>query len=288
MKDFLLLIDEVIGHPDSALTKICSRFDKQSILHVSSEQQLSKIKTKPIFSDKYLVIFDSFYTLKQTIQSVKFEYMLPVYNIQKREYDEVLSFLNENKVPYSILKNAFGKEEAQNLITKMAKENLTDQMVKQILKRTGFYPKKIMTAVALLDTYGYTEKNIKELLDFSVYVSSFDILVCLLKLPITKKKYTEILSYISTYKAGFRYIREELLTELQLVTTVFFDILHSIPTQKGVREYITDIENLSYYKYHQINDFVDKISMIDLLALKRYLSDADFLSFISLLGGDRL
>ena len=286
MEKYLLLIDEVVGHPKSAVTTLCSKFEKHSILHISSEQQLSKIKTKPIFSEKYLVIFDSLYALKQALQSVKFEYMFPVYAFQKREYDEILSFLNEKKVRYVVLKNEFTKEDAQNFVASLAKEGLSDKIINQILSKTGYYPKRIITAAALLDTYGYTEKNIKELLDFSVYISSFDIVSCLLGLQITKKKYNDILSYVSTYRSAYRYIKEELIIELDTLISVFFDILNSVPEQsESIREYISSKDNLTYYKYYQIDELIGKVSIVDLLTLKRYIADSDILSFIYLLGG---
>lgn len=285
MKDYILLISEVEGHPKSMLKQLSAKFEKHSILQISSEQQLAKIKTKPIFSDRYLVVFNSFYTLKQSIQSIKYAYMLPVYVIAKREVETVTSFLIEKNVQYRILENVFTEEDAVQILLESANTDLTDKKIKRILSKTGLFPKRIITAVGILNTHGYTDSNIRDLLDFSVYVSSFEILMCLLKQPVSKKRYEAILSYISDYRSAFKYIREELLSEMDFILKVSDDILHQIPERKGILDYIEATEGLTSYKYRKIDTIIEKVSMVDLLCMKKYLMDADLLSFLVLLGG---
>ena len=248
--DYILLIDEVEAHPHSMLSSIIGKFPRHSVVRVSNEKQLMQLKTKPIFSDKYLIVFDSFYTLKHCLQNIKFSFMFPVYIVKKREYDDVLLFCKEKGQRFKVLHNPFTKKDAADFLTEIANTELSDGKIKTILARTGTSPMRIITAVAILDSCGYTMKNIKEYIEKSMYVSTFDIVFFLLKQHTPKGKIKAIYRYISEYRSAYPYIKEELIVEIDFILSVFNDILNSVPETVGVLQYISETPNLTANKYH--------------------------------------
>lgn len=286
MENYILLIDEIEGHPKSLLKKICLGFEKPSIVHFTSERQLSKLKTKPIFSEKYIVIFDSLFLLKQHIDVLNFNLMFPILCIQRKDYDTIIPFLKERHINYKILSNPFTKEDALSYIQENANIELSENKLKLIFRKTGASPKKIMTAISLLNEHGYTLKNIQNLLVSNVFISSFDILTILLgqSSTISSKKKAELLSYVSEYRDAYSYILKELLNELNFLILVFNDILDAVPEHKGISNYIESIPGLTAYKFTKIEDIYKKVSLVEILSLEVFLRKSNILSFITMLG----
>ena len=285
--NYILILKELEKHPNSFLPKIKNCFESMNVIQVNHATQLSNYKSKPIFDKKYLFIIEDYYTFEQIYQSLNLKLIFPVF-LLRRSSEELLlkNLLHSAAIPYYIYDNPFTKEDAIHLLLCSAStEDMNDDLIKKILRKTGLSPKRILEAAMILNAVGYTTANISKHLDRNVFVSNMDILDVLLHYPkMSKSKYTAVLNYLMTYRNSYRsYIKKELLKELELYITVYSDILNGVVSEKGVTDYITGISSLNSYKYMHILELFTLKSINQLKVVKHFIEQSSFLQFVSIL-----
>lgn len=284
--NYFIILDEQEGHPYSVLTTLTKNLEKQSILYISNAKQLEAIKTKPIFSVKYLVIFQSFYAMKNSLDAIKFNFMVPVYRMNYGEHEEIQYLLKQKKIPFKIVSNSFTAVHANEFLLHNANTKLSEYKTDLILKKFGTSPSKLINAVNMLNTMGYSVKNINSITQRYSYVSAFDLVLFMLHASLSKKKYQSIVNYLYSYRFVFHSIKEDMLVELEVLLMIFNDIMNGKPQKEGVTEYIQNTKELTAYKYWQIINLFDTVSIVTILRMQQFLRKTDLMTFLTIIGGD--
>lgn len=285
--DYILIVKEVEKHPNSIVPKIKDCFETINIVNVNQTTQLVNYKDKPLFDKKYLFIIEDCYTFEQIYKSLNLKLIFPIF-LLRRSSDELIlkDLLHNANIPYYIYNNQFTQEDAINLILCSANsDDINDNLIKKILSKTGLSPRRILEAVMILNTVGYTTTNISKHLDRNVFISNMDILDVLLHYPkMSKRKYQAVLNYLMTYRNSYgSYIKKELLKELELYITVYSDILNGVVSKDGVKEYIASISSLNNYKYMHILELFEFKSINQLKVVEHFIKQSSFLQFVSVL-----
>lgn len=283
--NYILILNEQEAHPNSFLLKLMECFEKPSILKINKASDIQSIKTKPLLDEKYLAIFNSFFVFRQVYSTLNFEIFFPVY-LCSRKSDIFLTthLLEQSKIPFKIYKNPFSSQDAIDLIIKLSNENLTEKLINSIKSRTGYSAKRIIEAIDILNQVGFSKKNIERYICYNNFVNTHSILKVLLKAHTAKKEYRNVLNYVYLYANSYNsYIKRELLKELILYLNIYMDIIQGVCNLNSPLTYIDSVHALTPFKFLDILELFEVVSIYKLQYLYKQLENSNLLSFVSLL-----
>ena len=69
-RNCILIVQEIENHPDSIIDKIKNCFESINIIYINSTIQLQNFKEKPLFDEKWLLLFENIYIFEQVYKSM--------------------------------------------------------------------------------------------------------------------------------------------------------------------------------------------------------------------------
>lgn len=284
---FIVLVEQP-HHPRSRLNEIQSKYEKPSIIQTDSVTAIQNIKTKPIFNDKYLVIFRSAYVFKQVYATLNLDIIQPlILCSSKRVAEEDFIFLlSKRNLPYTVIENRLTREDANNLIAENTRGITLDaKQYRKLISLTGLSSTRLLQAITFLNNTSWDISNMTKSLHFSPYISPTAIVDILLGKAKNKKQFRQVTNYLLDFQRGYNsYIKPAILSELGLYIKVYQDILMGKVSSSSPLEYIEETQGLTPSSYLHILTLYKQVSIYSLMKLEEYVADTyNVLSLIPLL-----
>ena len=272
--DFVLILQEVSYHPNSYITKLKGFFENPSVIVVSKKDALKNIKKKPMFDERYLVLFEDIRLFKANMDDFKFSLMFPVVVVPSAVQVEDVRFLcGAGKLRYKIMVNEFTKAHAYSLIQSEASEEVSQSICDAIISHVGLNPIRIITAISVCEQVGYKKSNIEKYIDKWTYTDLRSVIDCLLGVPKSKKAIKNALLYLYLNRHWFNTVRKNLISEVDAVLKIYKDRLDGVLNDSTTIEYI-EINHVPRARIHYANSLFSKVSISALFRLREQLKSA--------------
>lgn len=274
----VLLLQEVPLHPNSVMKSLEPRFEKPSIVRVAKRDALRSYQKPPIFDDKYLVIFEDKKVFEGNVAFLRLQFMFPVVLCpNKGALTDVIDLCKEKHLPYRVYVNKFEKADAIDLIQSLASEKVSHTFCETLIRRVGLSPKRILSAVMVCEQVGYTTSNVSKYIDKYTYIDIYDVVETLLGICRSNAQRKRAAVYLHTNRLWYRrYTQPQLVKELELMIKIYQDLIGGKLTPYSVQAYI-ESEKVPKYRVLYTVDLYSRISLIELLSLKQFLSQATIL-----------
>ena len=276
----VLLLQEVRYHPESYLTRLTSMFEVTSIVNIRRKEELRKLNSKPLFNKKYLVLFDDLEVFESNKSLLSYTFMVPVVHVEHKSQLEDAKFIcNGSDIPFKVYVNEFTRPQAMRFMQSQAKSELSDAVCKAIIRQTGLSPLRILVAIAVLEQVGYSESNVQKYVDKWVYPDIRSLIMCLLGYPITKKAYQRLLAYLHTNRHWYRYIKKNILDELDSVLTVYRDKIEGKIEDQMLFEYV-ETTRISRARVTYALRLFNSVSIVSVFALREFIKSASLMEVV--------
>ncbi len=278
--EFVLLLQEVLNHPHSYLTKLVAQFEITSVIQVHREDDVRKLTAKPVFDDKYLVLFDDVRVFQKCAPLLRFQLVFPVVHVEtKASLDDAVFFCRQEDIGYRVYRNEFTKEQALEFIVSHSKEQVSDSFCKKLLSFTKLSPMRIITALAVCEQMGYTVSTIDKYVDKWVYPDTRKLIECLLHVPRSKAARNSAISYLHANRSWYRFVKRILLEELDVVLTVYSAKNAGKLVESDLLDFI-DTNGITRARVMYALKLFDKVSIVDVVALREFLKTADLMDVV--------
>lgn len=274
----VLILREVELHPHSALAKIEGAFERPSIIHVETKEAMRQYTKHPIFDDKYLAIFSRVSVFESNISSIKMDVVFPVVHCStKSAMEDAKSLCQDKHLPYSVFYNPFEKADAYDMIRDLASVKVTQEFCKTLVNRVGLNPKRIVSAVMVCDQVGYTTTALSRYVDKNIYIDIYDVIESLLGICRSRAQVKRAGLYVHMNRAWYAsHTRTQLVKEVDLLIQVYRDFLSGVVTSFTVHDYV-ESNRISRYRVLYVRDLIERISLMELMTLRYFLSTASAL-----------
>lgn len=277
-QDFILLLLEVQNHPHSYLAKLVGQFEVTSVFQAHREDDLKKMTSKPVFDDRYLVVFTDVRVFQKCAPMLKYQLMFPVVHVETQSaLEDAVFFCRQGNISYRVYKNEFTKEQARQFIVENSKERVSDAFCDKLLSYTKLSPMRIMTALAVCEQMGYTASTIEKYVDKWVYPDTRKLIECLLGVPRSKAARNSAISYLHANRGWYKFIRRTLLDELDVVLKVYTAKSEGQLAESNLLDFI-DSNGITRARVMYALKLFDKVSVVDLVALREFLKTADLMT----------
>lgn len=283
--NFVILLKEQDGHPNSFLERISSEFDNTSIIHVNSRTNLESYKTRPVLDEKYLVIFDSFALLKDNALLLKLNLMTVIVSCpNESSILESQHILNGVGIPSKVAINEFNKADAVNFVMELSNQKIAKTTAELVVSRVGVNANRIRSAMNVLKHVGYTRSNVLKFIDKHTYSSHIDLLYVLLGVSKTKAQLNRAILYLQSNLYSYNpYIRNNLVKECDLIWEIFVAYKDGVLNETTIDTYI-ESNKVPRWKLLKILDLYSMVSLVRLRQLRQFLETATLLEVVSILG----
>ena len=218
----VLILHEVSYHPQSYLQKLTAMFEVTSIVHVRRKDELRRLNKKPLFNEKYLVIFDDLEVFESNRTLLSYTSMVPILHVDSRSQLDDAKFICEgNNIPYKVYFNDFTRQQAMRFIQDHASCQVSDAVCKAMIRQTGLSPLRLLVAIGVCEQVGYSESKVQKYVDKWVYPDVRKLIQCLLGRPPSKKAVLSSIAYLHTNRHWYRYTKKHILDELDTVLEVY-------------------------------------------------------------------
>lgn len=277
---FVLLLHEVAYHPNSYLAKLTSMFEVTSVIKITRKEMARKYRSKPIFDEKYLLIFDDVKVFEQNCPEISFVTTFPVVHVEAQtQLDDAVFFCKTSGVPYKIYKNAFTKEQAFEFIATNSKQRVSNSFCKAVVKQTGLSPLRIMTALAVCEQMGYTEAVIDKYVDKWVYPDVRKLIECLLDVPRSASAVRASVQYLSLNRFWYRHVKRIILDELSYVVDIFEAKMSGLLGESNLLVFL-DTHNITRARVMYALRLFDRVSITAVIGLREYIKSATLMDVI--------
>lgn len=280
---FILLVQEDDMHPEPYLSTLINKFESLSILRIYKSGALEDIKTRPMFDDRYLIIFENVAALKNNTLYIKFDYMFPVLVSNKTEIEKAAEICTQKSIKFKIYKHLFEKEDAVALICNLANERektITTSFYEELIKTVGLSPKRIVSAMSVLLEMDLTPANIKKYIEKYNYISNLDIILCLLGIPKNKRHLKRVALYLNKNRHWYRkYIKPSLIEDIDSILYLYQCIIDGTLTINNASSFEnTDIkQKLILFTIELFN----KKTLVEVLYVQKLLHTGDILDVVA-------
>lgn len=240
--NFVLIIQEYEMHPEPFIREIIDKFESLSIIRVHGKSGLDRIKTAPVYDERYLVLFETVRTFKDNIPLIKFDLMFPVLLCNNSSISESAEALcKQHKVPYKIFRHAFTKANAYVQIEEILGVRPPIVFCEHLIKTVGLNPMRIISALAALSGMEKSVANINKYVDKYIYVSGTDIIKCLLGMSKSKVHRKRTAEYLNRNRFWYvRYVKPSMVSEINNIIKVYSDILSGTLTPTSTMQYLEE------------------------------------------------
>lgn len=275
--NYVLILYEVKFHPKSLLPKLTGSVETTSIVHVNNKTQFRQYNKRPLFDEKYLVLFDDVNTFKKSKESLSFKTMFPVVSVDSKTAVDDLKFICRNAdIPYKVCYNEFTREHAYTLISEQATQKVSDAVAKAIIRQVGLNPMRIITAIAVCEQVGYSASNVEKYVDKWTYPDIRKIIECLLGVPPSATAKRNAYLYLHANRHWFKHVRKRISTELEAMLSIY---------QAKIAGQLADSNMLDYMEENRVPrariaytlKMFDKVSIVELLSLNEFIKSASIL-----------
>lgn len=275
--DFILLLHEVPYHPDSYLTKLTSKFEGPSILHITKKEELRKYRTPPLFNERYLVLFDGLKVLQENLAYIRYSIMFPVLTVEsKSQLDDAIFYIGTTSHKYRVYRNLFTKEDAIRFVHKTAREEVSESFCKTVIRQVGLSPLRIVTALNVCDQMGYTSKTIERYVDKHVYIDRRRVIDALFKVSRSKAAYRSAFLYLQMNRHWYRYVQSDLVEELDMVLKIYKDKLEGVLRRENLFNYLEE-NHMTRAQVLYATTLFEQVGVSSVLALREFLKSASLL-----------
>lgn len=270
MMNNIFVVMEPDNHPYSILSELVSKFERQSVITVD-KNVLKTLKTKPLFDSKYLLLFYSYKLLMDNISMIKFDFMLPVLVCSnKSSLQDAISVMKSSKISFKVYSNEFTREQAMRYIVSIAGD-ISDSLCNAIISQVGLNPIRIMSALDILSTTGFSEANLKKYVDKYIYNSSRDLIEVLLGVSKTKRQRRRAAVYLSSQRYWYdKYTKKMLLDEVGEYIKVFSDIINGKLRPDTTLSYSID-NSMQLSKVRYLYDLYNIVPLSKLIEIETLL-----------------
>lgn len=274
----VLIVQEVAMHPSSIVINLEKRFEKPSIIHVLSKDCLKSYQKAPIYDDKYLVLIESMKLFEANSAYFNLDEMFIVLLCSgKTAVSDATEFCKDKNIPYKVFVNEFTKDHARTLIQKLASTRVDNEHCDCILRRVGLNPRRILSAVMVCEQVGYSVTNINHYVDKYVYIDAYDVIESLLGICRSKAQRKRAAMYVHMNRLWYnKFTRVSLIKEVDLILKIYQDLLSGVLTPYTMQAYLEQ-EHLPRYRVIYAKDLYERISIVDLMILKKFLETASIL-----------
>lgn len=274
----VLILQEVGLHPDSVLARMEKAFEKPSIVHVTGKDTLRSYTQRPLYDQKYLIIFDDIQIFKSNLGYIKLNLMLPVVVCRsKSAVDDVKEECDSKSVPCKIYRNEFSKKDAMDLVRNLASEELSEDFCKKLVNRVGLNPERIISAITVFEQVGYDTRNINRYVDKHIYIDVHDVIESLLGICESRAQIKRAALYMHLNRAWYwSYTRKNLVKEVELLIKIYRDFLDGTVSSSNLHDY-SDKEHISRYKILYVRDMLETVGLSELLCLRDFLNNSNIL-----------
>lgn len=271
-------MQEVPLHPNSVLQTFESRFERPSVVKVARKDTLRSYQKPPIFDDKYLVIFEDKKLFEGNIAFLRLEFMFPIVLCpNKSALADCIDLCKEKHVPYRVYVNKFEKANAIEMIRQLASEEVSYTFCETLVRRVGLSPKRIINAVMVCEQVGYKTANVSKYIDKYTYIDIYDVIESLLGICRSKAQRVRAAAYLHTNRLWYkRFTQPQLLKELDQMIRVYQDLISGDLTSYSMQSYISETR-MPKYRVLYIIDLYSKVSIVELLSLRQFVSNASIL-----------
>lgn len=278
--DFVLILKEVSYHPSSYITKLKGMFEDPSIITVNKKDGLKHYRKRPMFDEKYLVIFEDVKRLKENLDDIRLGIMFPIVVVQNdSQVDDARFICTAAKVRYKIMNNEFTASDAFHLIQREASEEVPESICKAIVSQVGLNPMRIITAVSVCEQVGYTKSNIEKYVDKWMYGNVRGVIECLLGVARSKKAIKNSLLYLYINRHWFNTVRKNIITELDAILAIYKDKLEGELSDTTMIDYI-ETKHIPRARVEYASRLFDKVSIASLFKLREQVKVVSLLDLI--------
>lgn len=274
----VLVVQESPMHPQSVCAHLRQQFEQPSVLQVVNREQLRSLTTRPVYDDRYLVIFEDLRSFKSNLTFLKLDIMLPlVICSSKSMREDAVALCQEKSVPFKVYINAFKKEDAYLMIAELATEKVSRAFCDTLVRRVGLNPQRIVSAIMVLEQVGYKTSNITRYVDKNIYIDVMDVIESLLGICSSQAQIKRAALYVHMNRLWYnKYTRRRLLSELDTIAQLYQHFLDGTLTIYNVSEY-SEEHRVSRHKILYVGNLLERKSLLDILALRQFISKASIL-----------
>lgn len=274
--NYVLLLREVPLHPDSVLNKLKAAYEQPSIIYVQGNDGLQRIKKKPMFNDKFLVIFEFVSLFKSSVSLLDLSLMdVVVICNTVSEIEDAKEICSTRGLKCKLHHNVFDAKAAEGLIRKLAKKEVSKDFCNALINRVGRSPQRILSAMMICDEVGYTRSNVMKYIDKYTYISAYDVLESLLGICRYNTQKVRAATFIYNNRVWYnKYTKNNLIKEVDILIKVFQDLISGSLTNYNLDEYLEE-NRLSRYKVMYARNLFEQKNTMELMELKYFLQNAD-------------
>lgn len=278
---YILVLREPPLHPHSYLCKLEESFEKPSIAHVYGRDGLRAYMTPPVYDDKYLVIFENPRALESNLAYLKYDIMFPVVVCGTKGELEDMRYLCKSKgLTYKVFENKFEKQDAIDMIMELATEEVPKTFCEALVSRVGLSPKRIISAMMVLEQVGYKTVNISKYVDKYRYTDIYEVIESLLGICKSGAHRRRVALFLHQNRLWYdKYTKKSLLREVDLLLKLFSDITDGTLCEYTLHEYV-EKEQVSRYRALYAVDLYESVPYATLLSLKMFLEKAKLLEVV--------
>lgn len=276
--NYILALQEVPLHPHSYLTKLEGAFEKPSIVHIHSRDGLRRYTSRPIYDEKYLVIFDGVKALESNFAFIKLEFMFPVVVCSTKGQTEDVRYLcQDKKVAFRVFVNKFQKADGCDLVRELAQEEVSNAFCEALVSRVGLSPQRIISAMMVCEHVGYATSNISKYVDKYSHIDVYDVIESLLGICRSQAQRRRAALYVHQNRLWYKkFTRQTLLREVELLLKLYRAITDGDLTEYTLHSYM-DKERVPRYRIIYAFELYERVPYVALLSLKQFLEQASIL-----------
>lgn len=245
-----------------------------SIVTITGKDMLKKYKKKPLFGNKYLVLFEDVKVFEQNAVYINFETMFVVVQVETNGQLEDAKFVcTSAKLPFKVYLNKFTKDDAIKLMRAQAKTELSNAFCEAVIRQTGLNPLRITTAMDVCSSLGYTASVVERYVDKWTFTDLHKVIDALLGIG-TKTAVKSSCLYLHQNRYWYnRYTKKRLLDEIETIYQIYCDKMAGLVSNEDMLSYLEE-KKLTRNKVVYALRLYETVSIASIFALREFIKSA--------------
>lgn len=268
----VVLLENKVYCIDSLIKKVKSNFPGSSILEVNRSnrfEMLKMVKTKPLLTNKWVIICDARLNVLQCEEFFKRDEDLVILNVTSSTKSEVINTLESLNLPYSLVDNV--NVSKKTLVDYVSLElSLSEKDATTLCNKCNHYLPYVLESVSLLKTLGrdVNKNDILKFIDKKTTVNLTSLLFHLMGYRVLDS--SVVSSYLYDFRYAFDYIKSNLVAYIEDCIYVYSLIESGFLGADNVKDYQFDrkLKISDYVLKTIVMDIHKKVSFEFLLLLK--------------------